>query len=284
MNEVQNRSDIKSGGKAAMLTMVVSYLLGTVILVFFLLTAVSARVNEQDAVGVTGQMRSYTVNDGIRLDDGTVYLVYRQNQTVEFEDDMSRLPPNTTVSLLVVPDPLNTAFHETTLYAVSVETENGVLLDLDAGLKAANAFVLKMIVTCAAILILNVITLFCFVCKMRAETARQAASAAFYEGYVPTAGTHRTAETGVRYRVLASASNEAYQIVYRRVGRVNELVINGRVYDEKKTLFDWPHVLFAVVDGHRIEAGSVFTGWQWRYACRYILFDGQQVACYRRTL
>ena len=284
MNEVQNRSDIKSGGKAAMLTIVVSYLLGTVILVFFLLTAVSARVNEQDAAGVTGQMRSYTVNDGIRLDDGTVYLVYRQNQTVEFEDDMSRLPPDTTVSLLVVPDPFNAAFHETTMYAVSVETENGVLLDLDAGLKAANASVLKMIVLCAAVLTLNMIALFCFACKMRAEAARQAASAAFYEGYVPTAGAHRTAETGMRYRVLASASNEAYQIVYRRVGTVNELVINGRVYDEKKTLFGWPHVLFAVVDGHRIEAGSVFTGWQWRYACRYILFDGQQVACYRGGL
>ena len=165
MNEVQNRSDIKSGGKAAMLTIVVSYLLGTVILVFFLLTAVSARVNEQDAAGVTGQMRSYTVNDGIRLDDGTVYLVYRQNQTVEFEDDMSRLPPDTTVSLLVVPDPFNAAFHETTMYAVSVETENGVLLDLDAGLKAANASVLKMIVLCAAVLTLNMIALFCFACK-----------------------------------------------------------------------------------------------------------------------
>lgn len=281
---MQNNAGTKSGGKAAMLTVVISYLLGTAILLFFLLTAVSARVDGQDAVAVTGKMRSYTVNDGIRLDDGTVYFVYRQTQTVGFEDDMSRLPPNTAVSLLVVPDPLDAAFHETTMYAVSVETENGVLLDLDAGLKAANAFALKMIVICAAILILNVIALLCFVFKMRAEAARQAASAAFYEGYMPAAGAHRTAETGVRCRVMASASNEAYQIVYRRVGRVNELVINGRVYDEKKTLFDWPHVLLAVVDGHRIEAGSVFTGWQWRYACRYILFDGQQVARYRGGL
>ena len=61
-------------------------------------------------------------------------------------------------------------------------------------------------------------------------------------------------------------------IVYRRVKRVNELVIDGRVYDEIEALVEFAHSLKAQLDGHLIEVG--FDGW----VHSYLKIDGQTVA------
>lgn len=82
----------------------------------------------------------------------------------------------------------------------------------------------------------------------------------------------RTAEIGVKNRVLAEAQVEIYTIVYRRVGKVNELVVNGYVYDEYVAFTEFAHELKAVVGGHEIVAG--FDGG----INSYIKFDGKQVA------
>ena len=62
---------------------------------------------------------------------------------------------------------------------------------------------------------------------------------------------------------------EGYEICYRRVKRVNELVINGIVYDEIKGVIEFPHTLSAAVDGHTIEAGLSEDSYS------YITFDGE---------
>ena len=63
----------------------------------------------------------------------------------------------------------------------------------------------------------------------------------------------RWADMDVKARELLRADAPGYQIVYRRVKRTNELVINGKVYDEYVALMEFPHTLSAVVDGHTIE-------------------------------
>ena len=63
----------------------------------------------------------------------------------------------------------------------------------------------------------------------------------------------RWADMDVKARELLRADAQGYQIVYRRVKRTNELVINGKVYDEYVALMESPHTLSAVVDGHTIE-------------------------------
>lgn len=63
----------------------------------------------------------------------------------------------------------------------------------------------------------------------------------------------RWADMDVKARELLRANAPGYQIVYRRVKRTNELVINGKVYDEYVALMEFPHTLTAVVDGHTIE-------------------------------
>ena len=82
----------------------------------------------------------------------------------------------------------------------------------------------------------------------------------------------RAADTDVKARIFLEAQVSSYHIVYRRVKRTNELVVNGRVYDEYVALAEFAHNLIAVIDGHKIEAGYDNTNHT------YILFDGEQIA------
>ncbi len=82
----------------------------------------------------------------------------------------------------------------------------------------------------------------------------------------------RMADNEVKSRVLLEASSQGYNIVYRRVKKTNELVVNGRVYDEYEALVEFPHTLTAVIDGHKIEVRYDTTNYM------YILFDGEQLA------
>lgn len=86
----------------------------------------------------------------------------------------------------------------------------------------------------------------------------------------------RKAEKDAKARVLAEATTEGYRIAYRRVRSVNELVINGRVYDEKKGIFEMAHSLSAYLDGHLIEVGYDI------YSYCYVSFDGATLAYKKR--
>ena len=82
----------------------------------------------------------------------------------------------------------------------------------------------------------------------------------------------RMADTEVKARILLEAEHLGYRIEYRRVKTTNELVVNGRVYDEYKALVETPHALAAVVGGHKIDV-------QYDTSNRmYIIFDGEKIA------
>lgn len=82
----------------------------------------------------------------------------------------------------------------------------------------------------------------------------------------------RRADEEVKARVLLEAQVPGYRIAYRRVKKVNELVVNDKVYDEYEALVELPHTLSCVVDGHKIEVS-------YDNASRmYIFFDGDQLA------
>ena len=85
-------------------------------------------------------------------------------------------------------------------------------------------------------------------------------------------GVIRMADNEVKARVFLEANVPGYYIVYRRVKRTNELVVNGRVYDEYEALVELPHTLTALIDGHKIEVGYDDSSHM------YIFFDGEQVA------
>ena len=74
------------------------------------------------------------------------------------------------------------------------------------------------------------------------------------------------------------ANVNGYQICYRRVKSVNELVINGRVYDEKRGIIEFAHKLCATVDQHTVEAGYDEESYS------YILFDGELIKRKKRWI
>ena len=65
----------------------------------------------------------------------------------------------------------------------------------------------------------------------------------------------RTAEKNIKSRTLLEGRAFGHTVVYRRVKKVNELVIDGDVYDEYTALFETAHSLKATIDGHEIEMG-----------------------------
>ena len=89
----------------------------------------------------------------------------------------------------------------------------------------------------------------------------------------------RIADTMVKSKTLLEAEAFGHKIVYRRVKRVNELVVDGSVYDEYEALLERTHMLTAVIDGHSIAAG--LDGSSRR---SYIMVDGQTLASKLRLI
>ena len=65
----------------------------------------------------------------------------------------------------------------------------------------------------------------------------------------------RLADTDVKARILLETDYFNHTITYRRVKKTNELVIDGKVYDEYTALVEKAHILTAVIDGHKIAVG-----------------------------
>lgn len=112
------------------------------------------------------------------------------------------------------------------------------------------------------------------------EFARQKTQKAKVAGGVSGVDTPilRNADNVKKGRIFLSASVKDFCIVYRRIRFVNELIVNGKVYDEKKAVIEFPHNLFASVDSHTIEAGYS------NDSDSYIRFDGKTVAEKRRLI
>lgn len=81
----------------------------------------------------------------------------------------------------------------------------------------------------------------------------------------------READTAVKARILLDGQVYGHDIVYRRVKRTNELVIDGKVYDEYTALSEMPHMLTATIDGHTYAAGLD------NASHSYMMVDGQTV-------
>lgn len=65
----------------------------------------------------------------------------------------------------------------------------------------------------------------------------------------------RRADSDVKSRILLEADHLGRHICYRRVKRVNELVIDGYVYDEVEMLMERPHQLSANLSGRLYSVG-----------------------------
>ncbi|MBE6740207.1 MAG: hypothetical protein E7565_07810 [Ruminococcaceae bacterium] len=82
----------------------------------------------------------------------------------------------------------------------------------------------------------------------------------------------RIADSDVKARVLIESEVLGHCVVYRRVKKTNELVIDSYVYDEIEILVECAHSLEARIDGHLIVVG--FDG----VSHSYLSVDGEIVA------
>ena len=82
----------------------------------------------------------------------------------------------------------------------------------------------------------------------------------------------RRAETDVKFRVLAKAEFNGHSIIFRRVKRTNELIIDGYVYDEIEMLVETPHILSAKINGELIQAGMRYPSFG------FISVNGKEIA------
>lgn len=81
----------------------------------------------------------------------------------------------------------------------------------------------------------------------------------------------RPADPGVKAKILLESDAAGHHLCYRRVKRVNELVIDGNVYAEVSMLMETAHTLSARCDGHVFSAN--FDGQH-----SYLMMDGAQLA------
>lgn len=86
----------------------------------------------------------------------------------------------------------------------------------------------------------------------------------------PTAPRGRIDENE-KCRILLEAHCGGHHVVYRRVKRSNQLVIDNYIYDEIQMLVETSHSLSAVLDGHRFVVGMQ------QNSQSFISLDGQVV-------
>ena len=199
------------------------------------------------------------------------YDVWKNYRTIEFEDTMESLKKGTKLDILVNPN---------NDYVIEIVAGSREILNFDESQAALdsydNGYIWLGAFMCFCGLFLIVYAL-AFSAQRKKETERQKKKAKRRESGKKDE-VLRDVDRSVKSRILLEASVPGYDICYRRVKNVNELVINGVVYDEIKGVLEFAHALSAVVDEHEIEAGLSEDNFS------YIMFDGELIKKKRRII
>ena len=237
-----------------------------------------APIERESARTYTGSFETYRSEDHtVAFSDGAEYRLYPDTVTNDLEAALTALETGTELRLLVNPK---------IELVIEIRTGTVVLLDFDGSqtaIYAGHKDPFWIGVMCIGLSLFLLI-----VCQIdrigrKKEKTRQrvrddkAKSPKFRGKGTPPL---RYADMTKRGRVLLEAKKDKYEIVYRRLKKVNELIVNGKVYDEMKAVFEVDHVLAAEIDGHKIEAG--LEGGTYSYS--FIRFDGETLAEKRRVI
>ncbi len=231
-------------------------------------------ISRLEAVSYSGEFEKYEMWRNYRtihFKDGSTYEVYPHTETQAFQDMMKSLEKGTTLYILVNPN--NDC-------VVEIKTDTEELLNFETSQKEIdsydNGYIVIGIVACFGSVFLIVYVISSSTYK-RKETSRQLKKTkSRIDGQNDPA--IRCADYSAKSKILLEATAEGYKICYRRIKSVNELVINGVVYDEKKGIIEFEHNLSAVIGVHKIEAGYDEDSYS------YIMFDGKRIAEKRRII
>ena len=224
-------------------------------------------VTRDEAVSYTGKFDRFEYNeDGdyyeVYFSDDSLYYMTTSDEAIELANNKDVLEKGSQLQILINPK---------TDYVLEIKTDDEELLSFDSTLESlrsegAAISVFAIVVIGMGVFLLVIARL--VTVNIRKDDERFEAKKYQSNG---DSVVLRYADYDVKSRTLLEANVDGYEICYRRVKSVNELVINGRVYDEKKAVLEFEHTLSAVVGGHAIEAG--FDG-----DCHsYITFDGELI-------
>lgn len=232
-------------------------------------------IERGEAVSYSGEFENYESLKNYRtiyFEDGSQYSVYPQSETSEFRKTMMSLDKGTKLYILVNPN---------NDYVVEVRTDTEELLNFESSQEVIDAHdndnIVIGYIACAAGVFLIIYAIVSANYKHK-ENVRHAEKRAKFKDKGANSSMLRHADFAEKNKILSEASAEGYTICYRRVRSVNELVINGKVYDEKKGVIEFEHKLCAILDGHSIEAGTDENGYS------YIMFDGEIIEYKRRLI
>ena len=222
-------------------------------LVFIISQNDNKPVSREEALSYSGTFDYYDDSmenyREIYFEDGSMYYVYPHTETYEFNEMMHSLEKGEKLYLLVNPN---------NEYVAEIKTDTKELLNFEESQAAIDSYDNGYIVIGVCVLFGAAFFIFygvVLLCHNRKSDEKKVT-------------VKRQAED-VKCRVLLEASAGGYKICYRRVKTVNELVVNGQVYDEMKAFIEFPHKLKAKIDEHEIEAGYDEDSYS------YIKFDGK---------
>ena len=254
------------GSNAAILVIaIVGILLGAVIAIAT--PWAGTPVSREDALAYSGGFLSYGTEEDayvILFEDGGEYWLDESTETPALRESLETMERGTVLHLLV--DPRSDCVLE-------LRTDTEELLRYDdayVALKENATVGIVVGIVLAALGAFLILFVLLRVRDDRLETTRMTEKAerrGESDGDVPL----RAAESDPRCKILLEARVGEYSICYRRLRHVNELVVNGSVYDEKRGILEFAHTLTAVIDGHRIEAGLDSSNFS------FIIFDGHLV-------
>lgn len=246
--------------------------LGIAVGIFFIVSQSDNKpIPREQAVAYTGYFDHYEAySDNYRtiyFTDGSCYNVYAHTETQAFRDKMLALEKGIELSVLVNPN---------NGYVAEITTGTQELLNFEQSQQAIdnydNGYIGIGIFMCVAGSLLIIYQIMETAYKRKEKSRRK------QRVENKKSGILRYVDPVEKSRILLEATVQQYHICYRRVKSVNELVINGRVYDEKKGIFEFEHQLCALVDGHSIKVGMD------DQSHSYILFDGDIIKRKKRLI
>ncbi len=241
------RSKKMPSNTATMIMAILAILMGTL---FIFLQTDNKPISKEDAVYYEGVFDNYKNNDSryreIYFQDGLCYEVYPYTQTADFERTMEALEKGTKLYIAINPN---------NHYVIEIRTDTNEILNFEESQAAINTYDNGYIVIGAIACFAGVFLIWYVVASSKYKTKENAKAKKRKPIGDGNSDRMRKADLSVKCKILLEARIDGYHICYRRVKTVNELVINGVVYDEKKGLIEFAHNLSATIDGHTMEAG-----------------------------
>ncbi len=226
---------------------ILAILMGTL---FIFLQTDNKPISKDNAVYYEGIFESYKNNNSkyreIYFQDGSCYEVYHYTQTADFEKTMETLEKGTKLYLTINPN---------NNYVIEIKTDTKEILNFEESQLAIDKYDIGYIVIGAIAIFAGVFLILYVVASSKYKNKENEKAKKRRTNSDGNSNRVRIADPSVKCKILLEADVEEYHICYRRVKTVNELVINGTVYDEKKGLIEFAHNLSASLDGHTIEAG-----------------------------